>query len=428
MNSLRQQIPPRHAHSYFTPLSRALLQHKCACGDLAGFSGQCAECSRKRVTGLQAKLAISDPGDEYEQEADRVAEQVMRMSPVAVSRQQSERMVQPVVQRRVASGVGSLGEAPPIVHEVLNSPGQSLDPATRDFFEPRFGYDFGSVRVHSGAVAAQSARVIHADAYTVGHDIVVGSRFTSGTRKGCNLIAHELAHVVQQRGGAKALYRQQAAVPPKQVPRPDPVPGLGPARTEYVEDLIKNKDFQGAVDTLVHFKVMDYEIDFDLLADKKMTYDPNLKASDATTSMPRWDYLSTPQKAEPARVKIGPSAFASVAYLYSVIMHEYQHVLWQQTLAHQQISHRAHTQGYESPDEVEASAWELLHATETGLARMPDEIAQRWEKLNESFWKLDPQAQASERQLVIRALQKATELIRGSQQKLVPFSSPSKGA
>ncbi len=108
-------------------------------------------------------------------------------------------------------------------------------------------------------------------------------------------------------------------------------------RTQDIEELIKAKDFQGAIDTLVGYKYMDYEIDFNLLANKKMTFDPQFAGdNDAVTSMPNWDYISG--KAVPPTVRIAPSAFSSVSYLYSVIMHEYQHVLWQQTEAHQRLS------------------------------------------------------------------------------------------
>jgi hypothetical protein len=87
----------------------------------------------------------------------------------------------------------------PIVHEVLRSPGQPLDPATRAFMEPRFHHDFGQVRVHTDARAAKSARAVNALAYTVGRDVVFGSgRYSLATQAGNRLLAHELAHVVQQ--------------------------------------------------------------------------------------------------------------------------------------------------------------------------------------------------------------------------------------
>jgi hypothetical protein len=119
--------------------------------------GQCAECQKKQVNGkpLQTKLAISEPDDAYEQEADRMAEHVMRMPAADVSKKLNKDMTHPLVQRQVNGGVSGLGEAPPIVHEVLNSSGQPLDMATRAFFEPRFGHDLSRVRIHTGARAGK---------------------------------------------------------------------------------------------------------------------------------------------------------------------------------------------------------------------------------------------------------------------------------
>ncbi|MGH9508475.1 MAG: eCIS core domain-containing protein [Terriglobales bacterium] len=86
------------------------------------------------------------------------------------------------------------------MHEVLGSPGQPLDPATRAFFEPRFGHDFSHVRVHTDAHAADSARAVNALAYTVGRNIAFGAgQYLPTTSVGKHLLAHELTHVVQQR-------------------------------------------------------------------------------------------------------------------------------------------------------------------------------------------------------------------------------------
>jgi len=88
---------------------------------------------------------------------------------------------------------------PPIVHEVLRSPGQPLDAATRKFMEPRFGQDFSRVRVHTDGRAAESARAVNALAYTIGNDVVFGSDdLNRGTEDGRRLLSHELTHVVQQ--------------------------------------------------------------------------------------------------------------------------------------------------------------------------------------------------------------------------------------
>ncbi|HTQ29767.1 MAG TPA: DUF4157 domain-containing protein, partial [Opitutaceae bacterium] len=92
-------------------------------------------------------------------------------------------------------------EAPPIVHEVLRSPGRPLDAESRAFMEPRFGYDFSRVRVHADSQAAKSAEAVNAQAYTVGSNIIFGAnQGGAGNLSHPRLLAHELAHVVQQGG------------------------------------------------------------------------------------------------------------------------------------------------------------------------------------------------------------------------------------
>ncbi|WP_322755332.1 eCIS core domain-containing protein [Frankia sp. Cas3] len=101
--------------------------------------------------------------------------------------------------RRSAAGPTPANEAPPIVHEVLRSSGRALDAPTRAVMEPRFGADFSRVRVHTDTQAAQSARAVHALAYTVGPHIAFDEgRYSPATDTGRRLLAHELTHVVQQ--------------------------------------------------------------------------------------------------------------------------------------------------------------------------------------------------------------------------------------
>lgn len=180
------------------------MQRKCACGGVLGPTGECAACRRKRL-GIQPKLTINQPGDKYEREADRVAEQVMRMSEPHLQRQpdvehEDDELIQtkPLVQRKGDNQ--TTGEiAPPIVQKVLSLPGQPLDPATRGFMEPRLGHSFSQVRVHTGAQAAESARAVNASAYTVGRDVVFGAeQYRPNTMTGKQLLAHELTHVIQQ--------------------------------------------------------------------------------------------------------------------------------------------------------------------------------------------------------------------------------------
>ncbi len=139
-----------------TPVRGGLLQRKCACGGSPGLAGECDECRKKGPTLQRRSMPGSEPT-----------------------------------------------EVPPIVYEVLRSPGQPLDAATRAFMEPRFGHDFSHVRVHTDARAAESSQAVNALAYTVGQDVVLGAvRYSPETSEGRGLLAHELTHTIQQGFGA----------------------------------------------------------------------------------------------------------------------------------------------------------------------------------------------------------------------------------
>jgi hypothetical protein len=129
------------------------LQRKYACGQHTIAGDECVECGAKRL-GLQQQAVI-------------------QTEPATV---------------------------PPIVHEVLRSPGHLLDRTTRAFMESRFNHDFSRVRVHTDAKAAESAQAVNALAYTV----FGAGQYMPGTSAGRRLIAHELTHVVQQRHNSQA--------------------------------------------------------------------------------------------------------------------------------------------------------------------------------------------------------------------------------
>jgi len=138
-----------------TAASPKLLQRKSTSGWSPGLRGECTECSSERL----------------------------KRQPRAANQHETS-------------------SVPPIVHEVLRAPGWPLAPSARAFMEPRFGHDFSQVRVHTDAKAAESARAVHALAYTVGRDVVFGTgRYSPGATAGRSLLAHELAHVVQQSQG-----------------------------------------------------------------------------------------------------------------------------------------------------------------------------------------------------------------------------------
>lgn len=191
------------------PIQGSILQRKCACGNTSGTTGTCTGCQEKQELTLQTKLSISEPGDHYEQEADRIADQVMQM-PEPIIKPEVESEKEGFVQRKAISNSITFlqpsstvqdqsSKMPSIVDEVLRSPGQPLDTETRTFMESRFGHDFGSVRIHTDAKAVESAQAVDSLAYTVRQNIAFGAKkYEPKTANGQRLLAHELVHVIQQ--------------------------------------------------------------------------------------------------------------------------------------------------------------------------------------------------------------------------------------
>ncbi len=181
---------------------------------------------------IQPKLKIGQPNDKYEQEADRVAEQVMHMPepstlqrkcacggtcPKCQSKQneQTQPKISPLIQRQEStkesddedliqakSKTNSAPEVTPDISTNIQSlgTGQPLSQSERNFFEPRFGADFSHVRVHTDLRAANAAKSINARAFTHGQNIVFGAgEFSPSSSTGKNLLAHELTHFLQQK-------------------------------------------------------------------------------------------------------------------------------------------------------------------------------------------------------------------------------------
>ena len=149
--------------------------------------------------------------------------------------------------QRKPAAAADLGQAmlPPTVKTVLQSPGQRLDPATQAFMEPFFGRDLSTVRMHSDGDAARSASAMNAKAYTVGHDIVFGvHQFAPGTPAGRRLIAHELAHFVQQGAGVRyrplPMLQRDAAGETEAVEPEFPWLQLSPSAREQAGELYDN--------------------------------------------------------------------------------------------------------------------------------------------------------------------------------------------
>lgn len=214
---------------------------------------------------LQPQLSIGKPDDKYEREADRIADQVMRIPDAELidhygrigqtpgnrvqrlcSKCEDELQRQPVtaeeedtLQTQAASGAASeiSAEVESRIH-ALKGGGRPLPERVRVFYERRFAQDFSQVRMHTDPKASASARTLSASAYTVGRNIVFAAgRYAPGTEAGGRLLAHELTHVIQQRGmasGAELPLQLQAteSSPDEESADPDSSPQKRPASLE----------------------------------------------------------------------------------------------------------------------------------------------------------------------------------------------------
>jgi Domain of unknown function (DUF4157) len=234
----------------------AFLQRQCACGNRTMVGGQCAECAKKKGA-LQRKLTIGANNDPLEQEADRIADQVM-----AAPTQSTVARAPLQIQRFAGKAADEADAAPVSVNRVLAGSGRPLEPVLREDMEQRFGHDFSQVRVHAGYAAEQSVRDVNAHAYTVGHNIVFGAgQFAPTTNAGQRLLAHELTHVVQQQGSTNTARMQASQQSSLRLMRKlkaartgDPVPGTPAAgsaactqsRGEAIEDYLRHLSPGGA--------------------------------------------------------------------------------------------------------------------------------------------------------------------------------------
>jgi hypothetical protein len=196
-----------------------------------------------RAGAFRAKLAISQSGDPDEEEADRIAEQVVSSAPTRTISRKCAACAADVTTCPKCEEEEKLrrkekpSEAPqstPAMHSQISpllGGGQPLPSAMRSFFEPRFGQDFSGVRIHTNTQATEFARGISARAFTIGENVVFGaSEYTPESQEGMRLIAHELSHVVQNVVAlSPAVIQRQPSSASPSAPTTGGMPRTGPA-------------------------------------------------------------------------------------------------------------------------------------------------------------------------------------------------------
>ncbi|MBN2533455.1 MAG: DUF4157 domain-containing protein [Spirochaetales bacterium] len=175
---------------------------------------------------ILAKLYVNQPGDIYEQEADRIAELIVSMEDMEDMEDIEDienqlKSAETKIQKKGSSGEESVTGQLEAKINAIKGRGESLGSKVRDYFQPRFGVDLGNVRIHTDSNADRLARAVRARAFTLGNDIVFAKgEYKPGTLEGKKLVAHELTHVIQQ-GNALSLKTQSLRT--KKVPSIDSI-------------------------------------------------------------------------------------------------------------------------------------------------------------------------------------------------------------
>ncbi len=256
---------------------------------------------------IQTKLTINQPNDEYEQEADAMADKVMRMPDPVVN---NDLFFQPIIssiqrkcahceeedkkmQRKETNSDAAL--AAPQTEDYVNSlsGGRALNEKERKFFEPRMGYDFSDVKIHTDSNAIRSARSVNALAYTTGNNIVFNEgQYSPDTNNGKRLLGHELVHVVQQ-NGSDAILQQHVT--------------LNSANDNTVNSVINEK---ASSRTLYRSVVPDYNTT-DTAARGENNSGSGNNTVPAPTPPPRASVVPSPEVCPPPEEMSCPSAAAS---------------------------------------------------------------------------------------------------------------------
>ncbi len=267
------------------PLSSGILQHNClSCGQHTILGGECEECREKNSllqrhpteqakpsqqfdvgfqlfkesrfqsdfsrTPIQPKLQIAQPNDKYEQEANLMADQVMRQQPPQATQKlrkqeklQRKTETDQIANRTIAIGSHSSTQAAtaqiePSNHPILGGSGIPLPSSVRTLMETGFQREFSDVRIHTDSVSAQNAAAMGARAFTFGNHVAFNkSQFAPNTERGKRLIAHELAHVMQNSESHKSHVGQTIRRAP-----PESEEGEKKAESQWEDDFFYEEE------------------------------------------------------------------------------------------------------------------------------------------------------------------------------------------
>jgi outer membrane protein OmpA-like peptidoglycan-associated protein len=249
------------------------------------FGGACHTCP----TRVQAKMEVGQPNDEYEREADEVANRVMRMPESCCSRRLDDDGRDKVRLKAQSSTPTGIEVTPEVEAQIqsLRGGGRPLSASERAFFEPRFGHDFSKVRIHADARAAEAAHCLNAKAFTAGQDVVFGlEQHSSDTSEGRKLLAHELVHAGQQSPTFSPQLHRKLEVDYKKGELMEPLPplyaGQGTAgKKKFKLDHVRNC-----------LKVLDAgHVGVDVADDGKITT-TKCKSTEACTRLPKGERVT----------------------------------------------------------------------------------------------------------------------------------------
>ena len=206
------------------------------------------------ATFVQAKPAVSKPGDKFEREADSVAERVMRMPGTRLVNEgrKIESQVEEKIQRRAdadhpekESGTQVADDSTHTAIRSKTGGGMPLPLSVRNFMEPRFGNDFSNVRIHNDDQSSQLNRQLNARAFTHRNHIFFGTgQYNPDSTQGKQLLAHELTHVVQQ--GSSPGLSNQGEAPSAPVSESNGIQRTGESGSQVIQREILDTNAEGA--------------------------------------------------------------------------------------------------------------------------------------------------------------------------------------